>query len=69
MAPARTPKAVISRLNEEILKAMQTQEMHGRFVGQGLEPVTSTPDQFAALIKSDLAKWAKIVKQAGIRAE
>ncbi len=69
LAPARTQKAVVSRLNEGIVKAMHTPEIQERFVGQGLEPVTSTPDEFAALIRSDLAKWSEKIKQLGIRAE
>jgi tripartite-type tricarboxylate transporter receptor subunit TctC len=69
LAPAHTPKAVISRLNSEIVQAIRTPEVHGRFVGQGLEPVASTADEFSALIRSDLVRWAKVVKQAGIRAE
>ena len=69
LAPAHTPKAVISRLNSEIVQAINTPEVQGRFVGQGLEPVTSTADEFSALIRSDLVRWAKVVKQAGIRAE
>jgi tripartite-type tricarboxylate transporter receptor subunit TctC len=69
LAPARTPKAVISRLNEEIVKVMQPPDIRERFVAQGLEPVTTTPDEFEAVIKSDLVRWAKLIKQAGIRAE
>lgn len=69
LGPAHTPKAVVSRLNAEIVKAIETQEVRERFIGQGLTPVTSTADEFAALIKSDLTKWAKVVKQAGLRAQ
>ena len=69
LAPARTPRAVLSRLNAEIVKAIHTPEVQERFIGQGLDPVSSTADEFSALIKSDLVKWAKIVKQAGIRAQ
>jgi tripartite-type tricarboxylate transporter receptor subunit TctC len=69
LAPARTPKTALSRLNREIVRAMGAPEIHGRFVGQGLEPVTSTPDQFTTLIKSDLANWAGIIKRAGIQPE
>lgn len=69
LAPARTPKDVLSRLNAEIVKAIQTPEVHERFVGQGLDPATSTANEFSALIRSDLVRWAKVVKQAGIRAQ
>jgi tripartite-type tricarboxylate transporter receptor subunit TctC len=69
LAPARTPKAVVSRLNAEIVKVIQMPEVQERFIGQGLDPATSTADEFSAIIKSDLAKWARIVREAGIRAQ
>jgi tripartite-type tricarboxylate transporter receptor subunit TctC len=69
LAPARTPKAVISRLNAEIVKVINMPDVRGRFLGQGLDPATSTVEEFAALIKSDLVKWGKIIKQAGLRLE
>ena len=69
LAPARTPKAVVSRLNTEVVTAVNAPETQTRFNGQGLDPATSTMDEFAALIKADIERWAKIIKQAGIRAE
>jgi len=69
LAPARTPRAVLSRLNTEIVKIVKTPEVQERFVGQGLDPATSTADEFAALIRADLVRWAKVVKQAGIQAQ
>ncbi|HZM45690.1 MAG TPA: tripartite tricarboxylate transporter substrate binding protein [Burkholderiales bacterium] len=69
LAPARTPKAVVSRLNSEIMRVINTPETQQRFLGQGLDPATSTPEEFSALIKSDLVRWAKIIKDAGVRAE
>jgi tripartite-type tricarboxylate transporter receptor subunit TctC len=69
LAPAHTPKAVISRLNSEIVKAIQAPDTQKRFTGQGLDPATSTAEEFAALIRSDLVRWAKIIKQAGLRLE
>jgi len=69
LVPAGTPKAVLSRLNEEIVKAVHSPEVRERFTAQGLEPATTTIDEFAAVIKSDIGKLARIIKQAGIRAE
>jgi tripartite-type tricarboxylate transporter receptor subunit TctC len=69
LAPARTPKAVVSRLNAEIVKAIQAPDTQARFLGQGLDPATSTPEEFSELIKADLVRWAKIIKDAGVRAE
>lgn len=69
LVPAATPKPVISRLNEEIVKVVRSPEVHGRFSEQGLEPVTTSVDEFASVIRSDIAKMAGIIKKAGIRAE
>jgi tripartite-type tricarboxylate transporter receptor subunit TctC len=69
LAPAHTPKAVISRLNSEIVRAIQSPEVQRRFLGQGLDPATSTAEEFAAFIASSRAKWAEVVKQTGIRLE
>ena len=69
LAPARTPSAIIKRLNTEVVNAVSASDVQGRFIGQGLDPATSTVDEFAALIKSDIVRWGKIIKEAGIRAE
>lgn len=69
LAPARTPRTVRARLHEETVKAVQSPEVHDRFLGQGLDPATSSAEEFAALIKSDLARWAKVTKDAGLRAQ
>ncbi len=69
LVPAGTPKSVISRLNQEIVKAVQSSEVQGRFMEQGLEPVSTSVDEFAGVIRADIDKLAKIIKQAGIRAE
>ena len=50
-----------------MLKAIRTPDMRERLAQQGAEPVGNTPDEFAAVIKRDLAKWAKVVKDAGIK--
>jgi tripartite-type tricarboxylate transporter receptor subunit TctC len=69
LAPARTPKAVVSRLNAEIVKAIQSPQVQERFLGQGLDPATSTAEEFAAFIASSRATWAKVIKETGIRVE
>jgi tripartite-type tricarboxylate transporter receptor subunit TctC len=70
LAPAGTPGAIVSRLNTEILKAMRTPEMHERMVTKGgNEIVTGTPEDLAALIRSDLQKYAKLIKDARIPAQ
>ena len=66
-APAGTPREVIMRLNGEINKGIATQEMRDRLVGLGADPVGGTPEDFAAFHKSELAKWAKVVKESGAK--
>ncbi|MEY2803983.1 MAG: putative extracytoplasmic binding receptor [Pseudomonadota bacterium] len=64
-APAGTPKAIIAQLNAEIAKALDTKEVQDRLAGVGCEPYKTTPEQFNSLIKSDLTRWAGIVKASG----
>ncbi|RPI43367.1 MAG: tripartite tricarboxylate transporter substrate binding protein, partial [Betaproteobacteria bacterium] len=68
-APAGTPSDVIARLNAEIVKAMARKDVHQQLMAQGYEPVTGTPEQLAALLKRDTARWANVIKKAGITAE
>jgi tripartite-type tricarboxylate transporter receptor subunit TctC len=69
LVPAGTPNEVISRLNQDISKAVRSPQIRQRWIEQGFEPRTATPDELAAVIKSDVDKWGRIVRQAGIRAE
>ena len=70
LAPAGTPKAVVTRIHDEVVKILATPEMKERFLTTiGGDPVGGTPDQLAADIKSDIARWAKIVKQSGLKIE
>jgi tripartite-type tricarboxylate transporter receptor subunit TctC len=63
--PVGTPKEIINKLHTEITKVMNDQEMKDRLTGLGVEAAPSTPDQLAALIKDDLVRWSKIVKDSG----
>jgi len=67
LAPARTPPAVIKRLNQETVKALQLPDMKEKLSGLGLEAVGGTPQQYAEHLKEELAKYGRIVKAAGIR--
>jgi tripartite-type tricarboxylate transporter receptor subunit TctC len=69
LAPAATPKEIIAKLNQDITQILNAPEMRETLSNQGLEPVTSTPEQFAELIRTDLARWANVIKTAGITAE
>jgi tripartite-type tricarboxylate transporter receptor subunit TctC len=68
-APAKTPAAVINRLNREIVRFLSRADVKERFLNFGEEVVASSPEQLAAIIKSDLAKWGKVIKDAGIKVE
>ena len=67
LAPAATSRDIVNRLNAEIVKAIKTPDMRERFTQQGADPIGNTPEDFAAVIKRDLAKWAKVVKDANIK--
>jgi tripartite-type tricarboxylate transporter receptor subunit TctC len=68
-ATGKPSKAVISRLNQEIVRALNTKEIKEKFLSTGGETVGSTPEQFLAAIKSDIARMGKVIKDAGIKAE
>ena len=70
LAPGRTPRVIVNRLNTELRAVLEETDTRTRFGQYGLEPVRgSTPDAFAALIRSEIAKWAKVVRAAGIKPE
>ena len=68
-APAGTPKEIIDKLSTELARIMGTPDIRGKLASQGVEPFITTPDQFAALINADIAKYARIIKTANIRLE
>ena len=68
-APGGTPREIVARLNQELVRILKSAETHGRLVDLGTDVVAETPEHFAALIKSELVKWSKLIKQAGIRLE
>jgi len=67
--PAGTPKEIIARLNGDIVKAVATEKVARSIVASGLEPVTNSPEAFAAYIRSETAVWGKVVRDSGIRIE
>ena len=69
MAPAATPRVVIDTLHAAIAKALAQPDLRERFAALAVEPRTNTPEQFRALLESDLQRWAKVVKDAGIKPE
>lgn len=69
LVPAATPRPIVARINVDVVKALQAPDVRERFVAQGLEIVGSTPDQFGALLNSEMRRWAAVVRQAGIKPE
>ena len=69
LAPARTPRPIITTLHAEIVKILGVAETRERLLTQGFEPVGGTPAEFSAYIKAEIAKWAKVIKAAGIKPE
>lgn len=67
LAPAATSKDVVAKLNTEIRRIMNLQDVKERLAGLGAETLTSTPQEFAAFIRNETAKWAKVVKFSGAR--
>lgn len=69
LAPARTPRDIVGKLNTVIAAALRDAATQGKLQVAGADLLTSTPEEFAGRIKSDLATWAKVIKQAGIKGE
>jgi tripartite-type tricarboxylate transporter receptor subunit TctC len=67
LAPSATPRAIIERLHQETARALRSPEVKERIVGEGMEVVASTPEEFAAYIKSETEKWTKVIRSAGIK--
>jgi tripartite-type tricarboxylate transporter receptor subunit TctC len=69
LAPAGTSKAIVNKLNAEINAVLKMPEVRTKLEAAGIDIQGGTPQEYAALIKSDLAKWSKVVKEAGILPE
>lgn len=66
MAPAGTPRDIIAKLHKGVVFALQDATVKERFLNSGADPVGNTPEEFAVVIRNDMAKWAKVVKAAGL---
>ena len=69
LAPAGTPREIISKLNAEAVRILGQPELKERFVAMGAELVSGTPEEFGAYIKSETAKWGKVIRDSGAKAE
>ncbi len=69
LAPARTPAVIVRKLHLESVKALALPDLRAKFADLGLETTGNSPDEFAAIIKSEIPKWAKVIKDADIKAD
>jgi tripartite-type tricarboxylate transporter receptor subunit TctC len=69
LAPAGTPRAIVERWHREAVRALKDGEIRDRLVADGADPVGSSPEEFAAYLRSETVKWAKLVKDVGIKPE
>ena len=67
LAPAKTPREIVTKLNGELNKVLQLQDVGKRFAAEGIEALGGTPDQFGSYIRADMERWAKVVREANIR--
>jgi len=67
LAPAATPAPIVQRLNAEITAVLRSPEVRERFATAGLEPLPSTPEEMAALMKSEAVKWARVIQESGAK--
>jgi tripartite-type tricarboxylate transporter receptor subunit TctC len=67
LAPAGTPKPVVEKLNREVVKALGSADVRDKLQAQGAEPMPGTPQAFASFMQDEMAKWAPVVKQAGVK--
>ena len=68
-APAKTPRAILDRLNTEIVRAVKSPDLRDKLKGAGTEPIGSSADEYAAFMQSEIAKWGKVIAAAGIKGE
>jgi tripartite-type tricarboxylate transporter receptor subunit TctC len=69
LVPARTPKDIVMRLYKEAVQALQAADVSEKLSGLGADPVGSTPEQFAAFIQAETKKWARVIREANVKAE
>jgi len=67
LAPAKTPPAIVSKLYDEVIKALRTTDLRERLKATALDTVGDTPQEFLTYMQRDIAKWTKVVKAAGVK--
>jgi tripartite-type tricarboxylate transporter receptor subunit TctC len=68
-APAKTPRDVIMKINADVIRIVNSPELKERLKADGSDPVGSSPEQFAAFLRNEIAKWAKVIKFANVKPE
>ena len=68
-APAKTPEAVLNKINAEVVRILGTPEMKDRLAGLGVTPVGDSREQFTAFVRNEIAKWGKLIRDNGIKAD
>jgi tripartite-type tricarboxylate transporter receptor subunit TctC len=66
-APAGTPRPIIEKLNAELRRAISSEDIQKRLVAEGTEPEASTPEEYAANLEREEAKWADLIKKLGLK--
>jgi len=66
-APAKTPKPIITRVNEAVVKVLRSPEIQAQFIALGADPVGDSPEEFAAFVRRDMERYAKVVKLSGAK--
>jgi tripartite-type tricarboxylate transporter receptor subunit TctC len=66
-APAKTPHAIIDRLQQDTARALRNPDLRERFASEGAEPVGNTPEEFAVFVRAEYARYARVVKEAGVK--
>lgn len=69
LAPAGTPREIVTKLNGELVRILQQPDVRRQLADQGYDPAGNTPEQFAEYIRTEIAKWTKVIKAAGLKAE
>jgi tripartite-type tricarboxylate transporter receptor subunit TctC len=67
LAPAGTPRDIVVKLNREIVRVLSQPDFHKQLVDQAIDPIGGTPEQLGDYIRSEIAKWAKVVKDSGAK--
>lgn len=68
-APGGTPQAIIAKINRDVVYSLRLEEARAALLAQGAEAVPTTPEEFGAFLKQEIAKWGKVIKDAGIKAQ